>query len=131
MAERRAAPIILSTLGHRSQGRLATITATQPSGRFGALDFGEGPLVRGFREKPRGDHAWINAGFFVLEPAVLDYIAGDDTGWEQEPLERLAREGQLAGYRHEGFWQPMDTLRDKSHLEKLWRAGDAPWKVWP
>jgi glucose-1-phosphate cytidylyltransferase len=108
---------------------LATITATQAPGRFGAVDLQE-DLVTGFREKPRGDGAWINGGFFVLEPAVFDYIAGDDTAWEREPLERLAREGQLAAYRHDGFWQPVDTLRDKNQLDDLWQSGEAPWKVW-
>jgi glucose-1-phosphate cytidylyltransferase len=116
---------------HRAHGRLATVTATQPGGRFGALDLGEGDLVRGFQEKPQGDHSWINAGFFVLEPGIFDYIAGDATAWEQESLGALARDGQLAARRHEGFWQPMDTLRDKNHLERLWQGGQAPWKLWP
>jgi glucose-1-phosphate cytidylyltransferase len=114
---------------HRENGRLATITATQPPGRFGALDV-NGSLVTGFREKPRGDGSWVNGGFFVLEPAVLDYISGDDMAWERAPLERLAREGQLAAYPHEGFWQPVDTLRDKNQLEDLWQSGAAPWKTW-
>jgi glucose-1-phosphate cytidylyltransferase len=114
---------------HRANGKLATITATQAPGRFGAVDIGK-DLVVGFREKPRGDGAWINGGFFVLEPAVFDYIEGDETAWEREPLERLAREGQLAAYRHDGFWQPVDTLRDKNQLEDLWQSGQAPWKVW-
>jgi glucose-1-phosphate cytidylyltransferase len=114
---------------HTASGLLATLTAVRPPGRFGALDLGE-TKVDGFQEKPVGDGGWINGGFFVLSPAVFDYIAGDGTVWEQEPLERLAREGQLAAYRHEGFWQPMDTLRDKRHLEELWRTGRAPWKTW-
>jgi glucose-1-phosphate cytidylyltransferase len=114
---------------HRENGRLATITATQPPGRFGALDV-NGSLVTGFREKPRGDGSWVNGGFFVLEPAVIDYISGDDMAWERAPLERLAREGQLAAYPHEGFWQPVDTLRDKNQLEDLWQSGAAPWKTW-
>ena len=116
---------------HRRSGGLATLTATRPPGRFGALALPRGEeKVRAFREKPRGDGGWVNGGFFVLEPGVLDYIDGDSTVWEQQPLERLAKEGQLAAFRHEGFWQPMDTLRDKKYLEDLWRRGDAPWKVW-
>ena len=114
---------------HTASGRLATLTAVRPPGRFGALELDEAKVVA-FQEKPVGDACWINGGFFVLSPAVLDLIAGDDTAWEQEPLERLAREGQLAAYRHDGFWQPMDTLRDKRQLEELWRAGRAPWKTW-
>lgn len=114
---------------HRSQGTLATVTAVQPPGRFGALDFDK-HRITGFQEKPEGDRGWINGGFFVLSPRVLDYIQGDATSWEREPLERLAREGQLSAYRHYGFWQPMDTLRDKLLLDKLWNDGQAPWKVW-
>jgi glucose-1-phosphate cytidylyltransferase len=114
---------------HQRQGKLATITAVQPPGRFGALDLQQ-TLITGFREKPQGDGGWINGGFFVLEPRVLDTIEGDRTLWEREPLERLARDGQLAAFRHLGFWQPMDTLRDKLLLESLWAAGKAPWKVW-
>ena len=114
---------------HRQQQTLATVTAVSPPGRFGALVV-EGNRVRDFREKPAGD-GWINGGFFVLSPQVLDYVAGDETMWENEPLTRLAREGELATYVHEGFWQPMDTLRDKNQLEELWREGHAPWKVWP
>ena len=113
---------------HRAQRTLATVTAVQPPGRFGALELAE-DRVRAFAEKPRGD-AWINGGFFVLEPAVLDLIDGDATFWEQEPLERLAQDGQLSAFRHAGFWQPMDTLRDKHLLEELWSSGRAPWKVW-
>jgi len=114
---------------HRRQGKLATITAVQPPGRFGALDLQQN-LITGFREKPQGDGGWINGGFFVLEPRALDAIEGDRTLWEREPLERLARDGQLAAFRHLGFWQPMDTLRDKLLLESLWASGKAPWKVW-
>lgn len=114
---------------HRSQGRLATVTAVQPPGRYGALAVAE-DRVLGFQEKPQGDGGWINGGFFVLSPQVIDYIAGDATTWEREPLERLAREGQLAAYCHRGFWQPMDTLRDKVYLEELWASGRAPWKIW-
>ena len=116
---------------HESHGKLATVTAVQPLGRFGALDLADdGETVRSFVEKPSGDGAWMNGGFFVLEPAVIDYIDGDATLFEHEPLERLAADGQLSAYRHRGFWQPMDTLRDKRSLEALWDAGDAPWKTW-
>ena len=114
---------------HRSHGKLATLTATQPPGRFGALEM-NGHDVLGFQEKPQGDGGWINGGFFVLSPKVIDYIAGDATSWEREPLERLAREGQLSAFLHSGFWQPMDTLRDKNHLEEQWQSGKAPWKAW-
>ena len=113
---------------HRSHGKKATITAVAPPGRFGALEF-NGDLVESFREKPAGDGGLINGGFFVADPSVIDLVSGDDVIWEQGPLEKLAASGQLAGYRHEGFWQPMDTLRDKIHLEELWREG-APWKCW-
>jgi glucose-1-phosphate cytidylyltransferase len=114
---------------HRSEGRLATLTAVRPPGRFGALELSDS-RVDAFREKPVGDGGWISGGFFVLSPKVIDYIADDATVWEQEPLERLAHEGQLSAYRHEGFWQPMDTLRDKRHLEELWQTGRAPWMTW-
>lgn len=114
---------------HKGRGKLATLTATQPPGRFGALSV-QGDTITTFQEKPDGDNAWINGGFFVLSPQVLDYIEGDGTVWEREPMERLAREGEFAAYRHQGFWQPMDTLRDKQRLEELWRTGEAPWKVW-
>ncbi|MCX7180845.1 MAG: glucose-1-phosphate cytidylyltransferase, partial [Proteobacteria bacterium] len=114
---------------HQASGTLATLTAVQPPGRFGALDI-TGTKVVNFLEKPMGDGGRINGGFFVISPKVLDYIEGDTTVWEQQPLERLAREGQLAAYRHEGFWLPMDTLRDKNRLEELWQSGTAPWKVW-
>ena len=113
---------------HRRHGRKATITAVSPPGRFGALEF-NGDLVESFREKPDGDGGMINGGFFVADPSVLDLIEGDETLWEQGPLEQLAASGELAAYRHSGFWQPMDTLRDKLHLEELWRDG-APWKCW-
>ena len=105
------------------------MTAAQPPGRFGALDL-DGGLITSFEEKPRGDGSLINGGFFVLSPKVFDYIEGDDTVWERGPLERLARERQLSAFVHEGFWQPMDTLRDKNLLESLWQSGRAPWKVW-
>jgi glucose-1-phosphate cytidylyltransferase len=114
---------------HRATGVLATVTAVQPPGRFGALKL-DGNLVTGFQEKPGGDGGWINGGFFVLSPKVGDYIEGDATVWEREPMERLAAEGQLTAWQHHGFWQPMDTLRDKNHLENLWRAQSAPWKIW-
>lgn len=115
---------------HREQGALATMCAVQPPGRFGAIDI-ERHRITNFVEKPAGDRSWANGGFFVLEPGILDYIEGDDTIWEREPLERLARAGQLSAYRHHGFWQPMDTLRDKIKLEELWQSSRAPWKVWP
>jgi glucose-1-phosphate cytidylyltransferase len=114
---------------HRKSGLLATVTGTQPPGRFGALRY-EGKQVTGFQEKPLGDGGWINGGFFVLSPKVGNYIAGDSTVWEREPMEQLATEGQLGVYFHDGFWQPMDTLRDKNQLEGLWNAGKAPWKIW-
>lgn len=115
---------------HKSHGKLATVTSIQPAGRFGALDLDSENLVHGFKEKPKGDGAWINGGFFVLEPEVLNYIAGDSTILEKEPLEGLAKDEQLVAYKHPGFWQPMDTLRDKNHLDDLWKCGNAPWKVW-
>jgi len=114
---------------HKASGGLATLTAVQPPGRFGALNL-SGDKVSNFQEKPAGDGGWVNGGFFVLSPKVLDYIAGDSVAWEQEPLERLAREGKLAAYRHTGFWFALDTLRDKNHLEELWQSGQAPWKNW-
>ena len=114
---------------HKAHGLLGTMTAVQPPGRFGAIDF-EGERVMAFREKPQGDGAWINGGYFVLSPKVIDYIDGDTTVWEKEPMERLADEGQLSAFRHTGFWHPMDTLRDKVLLEELWQTGKAPWKVW-
>ena len=116
---------------HRQQGKLATLTAVQPPGRFGAISLKQGQaIVDHFREKPVGDGAWINGGFFVLEPRAIDYVAGDLTVWEAEPLQKLAADKQLVAYRHTGFWQPMDTLRDKKLLEDLWSLGKAPWKIW-
>ncbi|ATF12330.1 glucose-1-phosphate cytidylyltransferase [Brevibacillus sp. HB1.2] len=112
---------------HRTHKKLATITTTQPPGRFGALDIVNGNTVRGFQEKPKGDGGWINAGFFVMEPGVLDYIAGDETVLEKEPLESLAKANQLMAFKHTGFWHPMDTLRDKNYLEELWKSGKAAW----
>ncbi|HXP98447.1 MAG TPA: glucose-1-phosphate cytidylyltransferase, partial [Solirubrobacteraceae bacterium] len=114
---------------HRAQGALATVTAVQPPGRFGALDV-DGERVRQFEEKPRGDGAWTNGGFFVLSPEVSRYLQDDTTVWEQQPMRALARDGQLACYRHESFWQAMDTLRERNSLEELWASGDAPWRVW-
>ncbi|HEX5393967.1 MAG TPA: glucose-1-phosphate cytidylyltransferase [Rhodocyclaceae bacterium] len=114
---------------HHRQGRLATVTGVQPPGRFGALRL-EGDQVSSFEEKPQGDGAWINGGFFVLSPKVIDLIESDDVLWEQGPMNALAQQGQLSAYLHRGFWQPMDTLRDKNHLEDLWQSGKAPWKVW-
>ena len=114
---------------HKTQNVNATLTATIPPGRFGSLDL-NGCKVNSFMEKPKGDGAMINGGFFVLSPLVMDYIKDDSTLWEREPLELLAREGNLSAYQHHGFWQPMDTLRDKNHLEELWQSGKAPWKVW-
>ena len=114
---------------HREHGRTATVTAVQPPGRFGALEV-DGDEVRGFTEKPRGDGAWMNGGFFVLEPGVGGYIDGDATVWEEEPMGRLAAEDQLSAYRHTGFWQAMDTLRERNLLEELWGSGRAPWRTW-
>ncbi len=114
---------------HRAHGKQATLTAVIPPGRYGALEM-DGPLIKKFTEKPPGDNAYINGGFFVLNPSVLGRIEGDGASWEAAPLEGLARDGELMAYRHQGFWQPMDTMRDKMHLEALWSDGDAPWKVW-
>lgn len=114
---------------HKQHGKLATLTATQPTGRFGALDL-NGNSVVGFQEKPQGDGGWINGGFFVLSPKILDYIKGDNTLWERDPMEQLAKEEQMVAYFHSGFWQPMDTLRDKNYLEELWTGGNPPWKKW-
>ncbi len=114
---------------HKQHGKLATLTATQPPGRFGALNL-NGNNVVSFQEKPQGDGGWVNGGFFVLSPEVLDYIKDDHTVWEREPMEQLAGEGHMEAYFHSGFWQPMDTLRDKIHLEELWASGKAPWKKW-
>jgi glucose-1-phosphate cytidylyltransferase len=114
---------------HKSEGRLATLTGVQPPGRFGALEI-DGNRVLRFQEKPEGDGAWINGGFFVLEPKVIDYIDDDTSIWERRPLESLATKAQLSVHKHHGFWQPMDTLRDKLYLEELWASGKAPWKKW-
>lgn len=116
---------------HKAQGGLATLTAVQPPGRFGAIMLGsEQTKITSFHEKPEGDGAWINGGYFVVEPEVIDYIDDDSTVWEQGPLEKLAHKEQLSAFKHNGFWQPMDTLRDKNYLEGLWQSGKAPWKVW-
>jgi glucose-1-phosphate cytidylyltransferase len=115
---------------HKSHGKQATVTAVQPLGRFGAMAVTEEGDVSAFQEKPVGDGSWVNGGFFVLEPAVLEHLDADETVWEREPLEKIAANGELVAYRHEGFWQPMDTLRDKQYLEGLWESGQAPWKVW-
>lgn len=114
---------------HQENGVLATMTATQPPGRFGSLKL-NGNHIAGFQEKPRGDGGWVNGGFFVLSPKVLEYIDGDSTTWEHEPLQQLVEMGQLAAYRHDGFWKPMDTLSDKKLLENLWQSNAAPWKIW-
>ncbi|HEY7986651.1 MAG TPA: glucose-1-phosphate cytidylyltransferase [Methylophilaceae bacterium] len=114
---------------HKQHGRLATVTAVQPPGRYGALDM-HGSEVRGFLEKPQGEGGWINGGFFVASPKVLDFIADDTTSWELEPMEKLAKQAKLMAYEHKGFWQPMDTLREKIYLDELWNTGKAPWKTW-
>lgn len=114
---------------HQRSQRLATITAVRPPSRFGDIEFA-GDQIKSFHEKSQVGEGWINGGFFVLEPAVLDYIAGDNTGWENEPLQTLAQQGQLGAYRHQGFWQCMDTVREKQLLDNLWASGSAPWKVW-
>jgi glucose-1-phosphate cytidylyltransferase len=114
---------------HRDQGVLATVTAVEPPGRFGALELEDDRVVN-FAEKPHGDGGWINGGFFVLSPEVVRYIDDDATSWEREPLSRLASDRQLAVYKHSGFWHPMDTLRDKNHLQRLWETGQAPWRQW-
>ena len=115
---------------HRAHGRAATVTAVRPPGRFGIIRMNETGTVTIFNEKPQGDNNWINGGFFALEPSVFDYISGDKTIWEKEPMELLAKEGNLMAYKHDGFWQPVDTLREKNLLEQIWRSKDAPWKVW-
>jgi glucose-1-phosphate cytidylyltransferase len=114
---------------HKSHGKLATLTAVRPTARFGRLEL-DGNQIAEFSEKPQTGEGWINGAFFVLEPGIFDYIAGDDTQWEKEPLEELAKDGQLMAYLHEGFWQCMDTLREKQLLQSMWDGGDAPWKVW-
>lgn len=115
---------------HKSQGKIATVTAVQPSGRFGALEIDSNDNVTGFQEKPKGDGAWINAGFFVMEANVFEYIDDDDTILEKSPMEKLAKNNELAAYKHSGFWQPMDTMRDKIRLEELWASKKVPWKLW-
>ena len=116
---------------HKQQKALVTLTAVQPPGRFGAISLsGDQTKINSFHEKPTGDGAWINGGYFVVDPKAIDYIDDDKSTWEQEPLQRLARDGELSAFRHNGFWQPMDTLRDKQVLEGLWNSGNAPWKVW-
>jgi len=114
---------------HRAEGKAATLTAIQPPGRYGAVSI-DAARVTSFAEKPAGDGAWVNGGYFVLEPTAFDYIANDQTSWESGALVRMSQDGKLAGYQHAGFWQAMDTLRDKNHLEELWQSGHAPWKVW-
>ncbi|WP_333819584.1 glucose-1-phosphate cytidylyltransferase [Ohtaekwangia sp.] len=115
---------------HKDHKRLMTVTAVQPSGRFGALNLSEDNMVKSFMEKPKGDGAWINGGFFVCQPEVFDYIKGDETIFEREPMENLAKNDQMMAFKHSGFWKPMDTLRDKQELEALWESGNAPWKKW-
>jgi glucose-1-phosphate cytidylyltransferase len=116
---------------HQRAGKIVTVTAVQPSGRFGLLKLDETEgLIRSFQEKPVGDGGWINGGFFVCDPGVFKYIAGDHTMWEKEPMERIALDGQMSFHKHDGFWKPMDTQRDKKEMEELWTSGKAPWKVW-
>ncbi len=115
---------------HKKSGKLATVTTTQPSGKFGAINLSAEDQVLSFQEKPKGDGHWINAGFFVMQPEVLDYLVDDKTVLEKDPMERLAADGELVAFKHHGFWQPMDTLRDMNYLEALWKEGSAPWKVW-
>jgi glucose-1-phosphate cytidylyltransferase len=116
---------------HKDQKTIATLTAVQPPGRFGVINLKEDQnRIVSFKEKPKGDGSWVNAGFFVLEPGALDYISDDSSVWEQEPMQNLANDGMLSAYKHCGFWQPMDTLRDKSYLEDIWNSGKAPWKKW-
>jgi len=115
---------------HENHGKQATLTATRPPGRYGALKFGPDCSVESFQEKPEGDGSWINGGYFVMHPDAIDRIAGDTTSWESEVLSELAKDGQLSAYQHKGFWQPMDTLREKNHLNDLWESGKAPWKIW-
>ena len=115
---------------HKKHGRYATVTTVQPSGKFGALTIGKDEQIESFVEKPAGDGSWVNGGFFMLEPQIFDYIKGDETIWEREPLENLSKDGQLIAYKHSGFWKPMDTLRDKRELEELWNSGNLPWGIW-
>jgi glucose-1-phosphate cytidylyltransferase len=123
--------IAASIAFHKKNNALCTMTAVQQPGRFGAFTLaGEDPTVTSFHEKPKGDGAWINGGFFVLDPGVFDYIEGDDTTWEQQPMQRIAADGRLCAYKHDGFWQSMDTLRDRMVLEELWAGGNPPWALW-
>jgi glucose-1-phosphate cytidylyltransferase len=115
---------------HQNSKRIGTMTTVQPSGRFGSVDIDQKNGISAFIEKPKGDGAWINAGFFVFEPQIFDYISGDDSVLEKSPLEKLAKDGQLSAFKHEGFWKPMDTLREKNEFEELWKSGGAPWKQW-
>ena len=115
---------------HKKQGKYCTVTAVQPAGKFGALIIDNYGIVDSFQEKPKGDKNWINGGFFICEPQVFDYITGDETFWERDPMENLAKQNQLAAYQYEGFWRPMDTLRDKQELEEMWNTGNSPWKIW-
>lgn len=115
---------------HKKSKSLATVTAVKPVGRFGSLDIGKGNMVKSFLEKPKGDNSWINGGFFVLGPEIFKYIEGDHVAWEGEPMEELVDDGKLCTYKHEGFWKPMDTLRDKTEFERLWQTKKAPWKIW-
>jgi glucose-1-phosphate cytidylyltransferase len=115
---------------HKRSGKLVTLTATQPTGRFGSLNIGDDGALHSFAEKPRGDGRWVNGGFFVLSPKVGEYLKDDSTVWEREPMETLSREGNVSAFKHDGFWHPMDTMFDKSVLENYWASGDAPWKVW-
>jgi glucose-1-phosphate cytidylyltransferase len=115
---------------HKRHGKMGTMTSVQPSGRFGAVDLDSNNIVRAFKEKPKGDGAWINGGFFVFQPGIFDLIDGDSTIFERDPLERCASQGELVAYKHGGFWKPMDTLREKNEMESLWSSGNAPWKVW-
>lgn len=115
---------------HNKNHALLTLTAVQPQGRFGGLDITEENKISRFKEKPKGDVGWVNGGFFVCEPEVFDYIEGDKTVWEKEPLERIAQDGRFFAFKHDGFWSPMDTLREKNYLQDLWKSGEAPWKVW-
>lgn len=116
---------------HKASGKLATLTSVQPTGRFGAVEIAEEGTISSFEEKPHGDGAWINGGFFVLEPGIFDYIADDDSvTWEQAPLRNLAKDGQLGAYKHKGFWRPMDTLKDRNDLNNMWESESAPWKLW-
>lgn len=115
---------------HQNRKKIATVTAVQPAGRFGSLSIGSEDNISSFLEKPPGDNSWVNGGFFVLEPEVIDFIDGDETVWEREPLEKISQNRQLVAYKHGGFWHPMDTLRDKNYLNQIWKSGTAPWKVW-